>query len=234
MDDRKIRAALPDATGPASDANDFETGAPDLSRGRGARISAIGRAHKRAAKHSIVSRRAAEPETLHGAAGHRRRRLSGSPNIANTTYDGRPSYTVSIMEFLDGKVARETQYFADPVEPGPSRAQWVERKPPINGLLTRSAGDSDGNRMVLTRQMTRTHTMTASCSCGAVELKALGSPIADRCLLLRRLPDRSRSRSRKLCRMPPRRTRSRWRHRLHPLSKRPHRSFQGRRIAEAL
>jgi hypothetical protein len=34
---------------------------------------------------------------------------------------------VSVMEFLDGKVARETQYFADPFEPGPSRAQWVER-----------------------------------------------------------------------------------------------------------
>ena len=45
------------------------------------------------------------------------------------TCDGRPSYTVSIMEFLDGKVARETQYFGDPFEPGPSRAQWVERMP---------------------------------------------------------------------------------------------------------
>ena len=43
------------------------------------------------------------------------------------TYDGRPSYTVSIMEFKDGKVARETQYFGDAFEPGPSRAQWVER-----------------------------------------------------------------------------------------------------------
>jgi hypothetical protein len=43
------------------------------------------------------------------------------------TYDGSPSYTVSIMEFRDGKVARETQYFGDPFEPGLSRAQWVER-----------------------------------------------------------------------------------------------------------
>ena len=43
------------------------------------------------------------------------------------TYDGQPSYTVSIMEFEDGKVARETQYFGDPFEPGPSRAQLVER-----------------------------------------------------------------------------------------------------------
>ena len=42
------------------------------------------------------------------------------------TYDGRPSYTVSIMEFVGGKVARETQYFGDPFEPGSSRAQWVE------------------------------------------------------------------------------------------------------------
>ena len=42
------------------------------------------------------------------------------------TYDGQPSYTVSIMEFKDGKVARETQYFGDAFEPGPSRAQWVE------------------------------------------------------------------------------------------------------------
>jgi hypothetical protein len=42
------------------------------------------------------------------------------------TYDGRPSYTVSIMEFQDGMVARETQYFADPLKPEPSRAQWVE------------------------------------------------------------------------------------------------------------
>ena len=39
------------------------------------------------------------------------------------TYDTRPSYTASIMEFRDGKVARETQYFGDPFELGPSRAQ---------------------------------------------------------------------------------------------------------------
>jgi len=29
------------------------------------------------------------------------------------------------MEFLDGKVARETQYFGDPFDPGPSRADLV-------------------------------------------------------------------------------------------------------------
>jgi len=43
------------------------------------------------------------------------------------TYDGRPSYVVSIMEIDGAEVVRETQYFSDPFEPGPSRAQWVER-----------------------------------------------------------------------------------------------------------
>jgi hypothetical protein len=43
------------------------------------------------------------------------------------SYDGRPVYTVSIMEFREGKVARETQYFADPFEPPAWRAQWVEQ-----------------------------------------------------------------------------------------------------------
>jgi hypothetical protein len=59
------------------------------------------------------------------------RRIIGAGDLWVTeyvlTYDGRPSHTVSIMEFLDGKVAHETQYFGDPFEPGPSRAQWVER-----------------------------------------------------------------------------------------------------------
>src|ERR1700744_2819817 len=32
-------------------------------------------------------------------------------------YDGRPSYSVSVMEFLDGKVAGETQYFGDAFQP---------------------------------------------------------------------------------------------------------------------
>lgn len=43
------------------------------------------------------------------------------------TYDGAPSYVVSIMEFRDGLVATETQYFSDPFDPGPSRAHLVEQ-----------------------------------------------------------------------------------------------------------
>jgi hypothetical protein len=42
------------------------------------------------------------------------------------TYDGQPNYVVSIMEFEDGQVVRESQYFSEPFTPGPSRAQWVE------------------------------------------------------------------------------------------------------------
>src|SRR6188472_3546374 len=42
------------------------------------------------------------------------------------SYDGKPSHTVSIMEFRNGKVFRETQYFGDPFEPWSGRAQWVE------------------------------------------------------------------------------------------------------------
>jgi len=43
------------------------------------------------------------------------------------TYDEQPVYVVSLMEFDGGKVVRETQYFGEPFEPGPSRARWVER-----------------------------------------------------------------------------------------------------------
>jgi hypothetical protein len=59
------------------------------------------------------------------------RRIVGSGDLWVTefvlSYDGAPSYTVSIMEFRDGLVAHETQYFAEPFEPGPSRAHLLER-----------------------------------------------------------------------------------------------------------
>jgi hypothetical protein len=42
------------------------------------------------------------------------------------TYDRKPSYTVSIMEFRDGLVANETQYFAERFEPAPSRAHLIQ------------------------------------------------------------------------------------------------------------
>jgi hypothetical protein len=58
-------------------------------------------------------------------------RIVGSGNLWVTeyilTYDSKPSYTVSIMEFQDGKVARETQYFSDPFEAAAWRKPWTER-----------------------------------------------------------------------------------------------------------
>lgn len=43
------------------------------------------------------------------------------------TYDDVPSYVVSIMEFREGLVAHETQYFGEKFDPAPSRAHLVER-----------------------------------------------------------------------------------------------------------
>ena len=63
-------------------------------------------------------------------AGFEIRRLFGSGELWITEYTieylGRRSYTVSIMEFKDGKVVHETQYFADPFDAPAWRAQWVE------------------------------------------------------------------------------------------------------------
>ena len=87
----------------------------------------LNRASASAGGVEIQSSRAAQPNRKRFTV----RRIIGAGDLWVSefvlTYDGRPSYTLSIMEFLDGKVARETQYFGDPFEPGPSRAQWVER-----------------------------------------------------------------------------------------------------------
>jgi hypothetical protein len=44
------------------------------------------------------------------------------------TYQERLVYTVSIMEFGNGKVIHETQYFGDQFEAPGWRAKWVEQK----------------------------------------------------------------------------------------------------------
>ena len=78
-------------------------------------------------RHNIQASRTAQPNRKRFTV----RRIVGAGGLWVTefvlTYDGKPSYTVSIMEFQDGRVARETQYFADPFTPGPSRTQWVEK-----------------------------------------------------------------------------------------------------------
>jgi ketosteroid isomerase-like protein len=59
------------------------------------------------------------------------RRVIGGGDVWITeyilTYDGKPSYAVSIMEFSGDQVARETQYFADPFAASTLRAPSVER-----------------------------------------------------------------------------------------------------------
>jgi hypothetical protein len=45
------------------------------------------------------------------------------------TYDGAPTYSVSIMEITDGLVTHETQYFADPFAAAPGRAALAEPIP---------------------------------------------------------------------------------------------------------
>ena len=59
------------------------------------------------------------------------RRLQGHESLWVSeivmSYDEQRVYAVSIMEFEEEKVVRETQYFGSPFEPSSSRAQWVER-----------------------------------------------------------------------------------------------------------
>jgi SnoaL-like domain len=42
------------------------------------------------------------------------------------TYDGVPTYSVSVMEITDGLVTHETQYFAEPFHAPPGRAALAE------------------------------------------------------------------------------------------------------------
>jgi ketosteroid isomerase-like protein len=59
------------------------------------------------------------------------RRISGSGDVwtIETTldYGGELYNAVSVLEFRDGRVTRQTDYFASPFPPPEWRAQWVER-----------------------------------------------------------------------------------------------------------
>jgi ketosteroid isomerase-like protein len=126
MEDKEIRAAL-ERHWAASDANDFET---EHQIYRDDAVLEYPQSRERLnGRQAIQASRTAQPNLKRFTV----RRIIGAGDLWVSefvlTYDGRPSYTVSIMEFRDGKVARETQYFGDPFEPGPSRAQWVERIP---------------------------------------------------------------------------------------------------------
>ncbi len=124
MEDPKIRAAL-DRHWAASDLSDFEA-EHDIYRDD-AVLEYPQSGERIRGRLNIQASRAAQPNRKRFTV----RRIIGAGDLWVTefvlAYDRRPSYTVSIMEFRDGKVARETQYFADPFEPGPSRAHLVER-----------------------------------------------------------------------------------------------------------
>ncbi|HTU52724.1 MAG TPA: hypothetical protein VMF62_02010 [Acetobacteraceae bacterium] len=124
MNETEIREAL-HRHWAASDANDFVV-EHDIYRDD-ALLEYPQSGERIRGRRNIQASRAAQPNRKRFTV----RRIIGTAELWVSefiiAYDGRPSWSVSVMEFLDGKVARETQYFGDPFEPGPSRAQWVER-----------------------------------------------------------------------------------------------------------
>jgi hypothetical protein len=59
------------------------------------------------------------------------RRIVGANDLWVTeyviNYGAKPWQTISVMEFRNGKVVHETQYFAEPFEAPAWRSQWVEK-----------------------------------------------------------------------------------------------------------
>ncbi len=122
--DREIRAAL-DEHWAASDANDFEMEHRIYHEDAVLEYPQSGERIR--GRRNIQNQRTNQPNKKRFSV----RRIIGGGDLWVTeftlTYDGKPSYTVSIMEFSGGKVARETQYFAEPFVAPASRAQFVER-----------------------------------------------------------------------------------------------------------
>ena len=124
--DQEIRAAL-DQHWAASDANDFVT--EHLIYREDAVLEYPQSGERTRGRSNIQGQRQSQPNKKRFTI----RRIIGSGDLWVTEfilmYDAKPSYTVSIMEFTGDKVARETQYFADPFPAPAFRAQWVERMP---------------------------------------------------------------------------------------------------------
>jgi hypothetical protein len=124
MDDQSVRAAL-ERHWKASDAGDFDV-EHDIYR-EDAVLDYPQSGERIRSRHNIQQSRFLQPNKKRFAV----RRITGSGDLwiseFTLSYDGIPSYTVSIMEFRDGLVAHETQYFAQPFDPSPSRAHLVER-----------------------------------------------------------------------------------------------------------
>jgi len=118
--DQEIRAAL-DKHWAASNANDFETEHRIYHEDAVLDYPQSGeRTHGRS---NILNQRASQPSKKRFAV----QRIIGGGDLWVSGFSGKPTYTVSIMEFRGDKVARETQYVADPFEAPAWRSQWVER-----------------------------------------------------------------------------------------------------------
>jgi hypothetical protein len=124
MDDRALRLAL-ERHWDASDAGDFEA-EHEIYR-QDAVLDYPQSGERIRGRRNIEESRRVQPNRKRFTV----RRIVGSGDLWVSefvlTYDGAPSYAVSIMEFRDGLVAKEAQYFADPFEPSPSRVHLVER-----------------------------------------------------------------------------------------------------------
>jgi hypothetical protein len=124
MTDQYIRTAL-DRHWAASDLSDFET--EHAIYREDAVLDYPQSGERIRGRRNIQASRTAQPNEKRFEI----RRILGAGDLWVTeyilTYDGQPSYVVSIMQFRDGKVAHETQYFGDPFEAAPSRSAWVER-----------------------------------------------------------------------------------------------------------
>ena len=124
MDDRAVRAALA-RHWDASDAGDLET-EHEIYR-EDAVLEYPQSGERIRGRRNIQQSRFVQPNKKRFEV----RRITGSRDLWVTefilSYDGIPSYAVSIMEFREGLVANETQYFADRFDPSPSRAHLVER-----------------------------------------------------------------------------------------------------------
>jgi hypothetical protein len=122
--EQRIRAALAQHWA-ASDANDFET--EHRIYLEDAVLDYPQSGERTRGRQHIQNQRASQPNKKRFTV----QRIIGDGDLWVTefilTYDAKPSYTVSIMEFKGDKVARETQYFADAFAAPASRAQWVER-----------------------------------------------------------------------------------------------------------
>jgi len=122
--DQEVRAAL-DQHWAASDANDCET--EHRIYHEDAVLDYPQSGERTRGRSNIQGQRASQPSQKWFTV----QRIIGDGDLWITEfillYDGEPSYTVSIMEFVGDKVARETQYFADPFVAPAWRAQWVER-----------------------------------------------------------------------------------------------------------